>query len=66
MRWVICAIVLISFCRCEITIIFVCSPRNNDKTMQNNEIEALIGAAKYFARYLSSFSPTIYRIFAAK
>ena len=39
-----------SFFPCEITIIFVFSQRNNDKTLQNKEInEALISAAKYFA-----------------
>ena len=29
---------VISFCRCEIMIIFVVSPRINDKTTRNNKI----------------------------
>ena len=53
---------LISFSFCELTIIFVFSPRNNDKTTRNTEInEAVISP-----RYLSSLSPAIYRLFATK
>ena len=38
-----CVPFVISFCRCEIMIIFVFSPRNSDKTTRNNEInKALI------------------------
>ena len=54
---------VISFCRCEITIVFVFSPQNNDltaKLTRNNKInEALISAAKYFAPLFIVSSPQI-------
>ena len=58
--WLICAILLLFwFCRCEIMIIFVFSPRNNDKTTRNNEInKALINQCHKI------FCPAIYRLLA--
>ena len=51
---------LISFCCCEIAIIFVFSPPTNDKYTRNNKInEALISAAKYFAKLFIVFYPVI-------
>ena len=53
---------VISFCRCEITIVFVFSPQNNDltaKLTRNNEINEAISAAKYFAPLFIVFSPWI-------
>ena len=49
---------VIAFCRCEITIVFVFSPQNNDltaKLTRNNEINE----AKYFAPLFIVFSPRI-------
>ena len=49
---------VIAFCRCEITIVFVFSPQNNDltaKLTRNNEINE----AKYFAPLFIVFSHRI-------
>ena len=53
---------VISFCRCEITIVFVFLPQNNDltaKLTRNNEINEAISAAKYFAPLFIVFSSRI-------